>query len=1622
MPHGYVQRIEDNALIPSEQGQTPPVKKIHRTVQGGTTSEKKNRARDPEDSSRKVDGKGHGDSVGLNESVIIHDIDFDNQDFFESDTSNSKKVSHVKEKKKTSSQQSSKMVDIQSSVDGKGNDSPPQNLTALVNQYGYDSMNESFPDMEKYMDGSHSPSTFSPQKLNKEGSIGFLEKENEVYSPSGSSSSPEKENIKGKNKKKGGGIRNPCSDSEDGGDLGEDVEKKKRKKRKKKKLTQREASNRSNNVYPSSSSSHATSTSDNTSLNGTYSNDTSPDVTSSGETTLNGLSSDDISLSDTSIYDATFSDSSISNTSSSESLWGWSYYDTEESSSDTPPFSEESSVTSTPPTSYRNKGGQQRRDSPLNQLEETSSSHEDSVGDSEDPSNRDDNPSSSSEEDEDHQVPQLLKVTQSGIVTNIEISIPRHNNLASTGEVLHQYSGNLVDIIQRSIDPCGQFIGRIKGGVTAAVLWSRLVPDEDRMIRERHFYSVKARLFNNERDIWLKNLTDWGKELEQKQEDADYEGSGWVFRGVSRVTFWVTKPKKLGALGKRGNAKDRPNDYDHRGQFYIFNPLEEVNCVMQCLGAYKILKARPNLVHETKPVTHQVKVDILEKGTNTPEKLRNLKLKFDDRERHIIFDELSTIEEKNNVRIFIYVIDKIPNEKPGKEERHEIIVARTSPQKEGDFIPLIMINGEHTALITHFDNFIGRVKRENRNSEAKFYCPNCLWGMKTKVELRRHIKNDCFSTTTIEMPPPGSIKKFKAHNKTHLTRYISFVDFETIQPHREDNNRARDHKAIMYNYVIVDRNGKIESTKQGSGPSCVPDFLSTIKRDWKMIRDREVKHPISMTRKTLQQFKDAEVCATCERTFKSNKDKHRHHDHSKDRDNYLGALCLLCNIACKDSISRLTVIAHNGLSFDIMLILKESLKETKFSILPKTTNHFHEVKIDDDLRFIDSRNFLNGSLSTLAKTHIESKFDVPITKNLLNFYKVPEEAHELLLKGKGVLPYSYLTSMEKLREKHLPKRKSFTNDLTSEKLPQDTYEICKEIWEKAKCETMMDYASIYLICDVGLLADVMINFRLKMHQYLGLDAFQYTSLPSVALDGLLKHSNVELDLLSDIHLYSLFEKNLRGGLSAAMKTRTKANNRFCKNFDPKLPTNYILYLDFNSLYGTIMAQFKLPIGDFKRLNEDQIEDIFGDVTQDSSKLLGVDTHGERGFVLLVDTSVPPQVARETDTFPLSIARMKISEDMLSDYNKTYLKSHNRRHIKNCEKLVASHLPQKGMFLHLSLLQELVQHGLKVDVIHEIYSFKQENFTREFVMRNILQRSLAMTELEKNLMKLLTNSLFGKFMQNPAKYSDKLEIEFDEYQIQKHLCSPFFKRIFQITDEKVGCVLAREKTNMNSPMYIGFCILDLAKTLMYRFYYSVLKKIYGGNVSLLYTDTDSMVLDIKCDDVYKDMEEIQDLNEWIDTSNFPETHPLYDEGRKGKLGLLKSETGSVAIEEAICLKAKTYSLLLADGTNKKAAKGVPYSCQKDLAHSTYYDTYMTKREKSFLFKSIRSVKYQLVTEEFSRTGLSVYDDKRFVIDEETSVSYGYPFEDIGEPRPGGSGIQPICSMGRRRSDEDLSMSE
>ena len=70
--------------------------------------------------------------------------------------------------------------------------------------------------------------------------------------------------------------------------------------------------------------------------------------------------------------------------------------------------------------------------------------------------------------------------------------------------------------------------------------------------------------------------------------------------------------------------------------------------------------------------------------------------------------------------------------------------------------------------------------------------------------------------------------------------------------------------------------------------------------------------------------------------------------------------------------------------------------------------------------------------------------------------------------------------------------------------------------------------------------------------------------------------------------------------------------------------------------------------------------------------------------------------------------------------------------------------------------------------------------------------------------------------------------------------------------------------MNKPVYVGMSILDLSKTLMFFFQYEYVKKKWE-KVEVLYSDTDSLVLNIETDDFFKDIS--GDVVEWFDTTIF-----------------------------------------------------------------------------------------------------------------------------------------------------------
>ena len=60
-------------------------------------------------------------------------------------------------------------------------------------------------------------------------------------------------------------------------------------------------------------------------------------------------------------------------------------------------------------------------------------------------------------------------------------------------------------------------------------------------------------------------------------------------------------------------------------------------------------------------------------------------------------------------------------------------------------------------------------------------------------------------------------------------------------------------------------------------------------------------------------------------------------------------------------------------------------------------------------------------------------------------------------------------------------------------------------------------------------------------------------------------------------------------------------------------------------------------------------------------------------------------------------------------------------------------------------------------------------------------------------------------------------------------------------------MKRTKLVFNKPVYLGMCILDLSKTLMYDFHHN-----YGDKAKLLFTDTDSLTYEIQTEDFYKDI--------------------------------------------------------------------------------------------------------------------------------------------------------------------------
>ena len=267
---------------------------------------------------------------------------------------------------------------------------------------------------------------------------------------------------------------------------------------------------------------------------------------------------------------------------------------------------------------------------------------------------------------------------------------------------------------------------------------------------------------------------------------------------------------------------------------------------------------------------------------------------------------------------------------------------------------------------------------------------------------------------------------------------------------------------------------------------------------------------------------------------------------------------------------------------------------------------------------------------------------------------------------------------------------------------------------------------------------------------------------------------------------------------------------------------------------------------------------------------------------------------------------------------------------NTEKLVFTLEDKEKYVVHYSNLQFYLRQGMRLKKVHRVIEFDQEPWMEPYIKMNTEFRKQAKSDFETDFYKLMNNSVFGKTIENLRNHVDvKIVRDWETDKILKLLSSPPFDRFAIFGNDMVGIHMHKTKLVLNKPVYTGMTILENSKILKYDFFYSHLKAKYGQKCELIYTDTDSLILNIKTEDVYQDIKE----DSWLyDTSNYPKDHPLFDDRSKKVLGKMKNEYGGGVIEEVVAVRPKMYSVNKSGKKNIRKAKGMKKNViEKEITH-------------------------------------------------------------------------------------------
>ncbi|KAK3772394.1 hypothetical protein RRG08_031418 [Elysia crispata] len=863
-----------------------------------------------------------------------------------------------------------------------------------------------------------------------------------------------------------------------------------------------------------------------------------------------------------------------------------------------------------------------------------------------------------------------------------------------------------------------------------------------------------------------------------------------------------------------------------------------------------------------------------------------------------------------------------------------IIVHHVSKQPENMHrINLLLIEKEGKIHYTWIKDLNRLLYDQNKHREQKHFCERCLHGYSREDLLEAH-RPECKgigqTAVRVEMPQEGKNKlTLQNHHKQLPAPYIIYADFEALTTKVEgpelDPTKSNTQRTQHHEACSY-----CYIVVQCDGKTEAPVEYRGPNAAEHFLRslqeeERGIQEVLANPQKMRMTSEDWESHRTARRCHVC--DKPLGGDSVKDH----------CHIT-----GKYRGAAHNACNLKLRLSPKTTTIPVVFHNLRRYDSHLLMQaisKVEGRVSCIPNNtekyiSFFLGQLRFIDSAQfLLASLDKLVATNRPEAFHITardEPDRELLLR-KGVYPYEYMDSWGRFEETKLPPKEAFYSSSQAQIFPIKQY---------------------------------------------GLDPAHYYTSPGLSWDALLKKTGVELELLTDYDQHLFIEKGMRGGISMVSKRHARANNPAVEGYDPEKPNSHILYLDANNLYGWDMSQ-PLPTNGFRWVED--CKALAGTIQDQPAD-------GPEGFILEVDLEYPQELHDRHNAYPLAPERMVVQKEWMSEYQHGLLGKGMAS--AEVEKLVPNLRDKNHYVLHYLNLQLYLGLGLRLRKVHRALRFEQSPWMEPYIRMNTELRKQATSAFEKDLYKLANNSVFGKTMENLRKRVDvKLVRSNEEDKLRRLLASPSFATANIFDDDLAAVEVHKSRLVLSRPVYVGMSILDLSKTLMYDFYYDQLLAQYGDRCQLLYTDTDSLLLEIQTEDVYRDMGKHAEL---YDTFDYPREHPLHSVENKKVVGKMTDECAGRPIAEYVGLRPKMYSILEVNRNNMKKAKGVSKAVfRKHIRHEQYREALFEKTTFHHGMDVLRSERHHIYGQRLHKVSLSPFDSKRWIAENGVdTLAYGH----------------------------------